>query len=311
VAIDTFSPNRNYVLPATGNDVNTWGPLLNGNFSAIDSNISALLPVSTTGGTTTFTTGQAANLYYNVNGALTSNAILVFPGVIQTFFIVANNTTGAFTLTIQTENTGTTQVQNQGIIALYYSDGTNINLVATNTPPQGLALIGEIKNWPVSTLPPNYVWANGQAISRTTFAALFAVYSTFYGPGDGSTTFNVPDLRGNIAAGADAMGGAAAAGRLTSASIGVTAALGVIAGSQQMQSHTHPIDDPSHAHTTLVPFGIIANNAVGGNGTAVVSTEVTSTDTNTTGIEILSAGSGNSQNVQPTFVTNYIIFAGA
>lgn len=141
MAIDTFSPNRNYVLPATGNDVNTWGPLLNGNFSAIDSNISALLTVATTGGTTTLTAGQAANLYYNVNGALTSNAILTFPGVIQTFFIVTNNTTGMFTLTIQTANTGTTQTLAQGASALYYSDGTNIILVAGTVPPAPIPVL--------------------------------------------------------------------------------------------------------------------------------------------------------------------------
>ena len=141
MAIDTFSPNRNYVLPATGNDVNTWGPLLNGNFSAIDSNISALLTVATTGGTTTLTAGQAANLYYNVNGALTSNAILTFPGVIQTFFIVTNNTTGMFTLTIQTANIGTTQVLGQGASALYYSDGTNIILVAGTVPPAPIPVL--------------------------------------------------------------------------------------------------------------------------------------------------------------------------
>jgi len=134
VAIDTFSPNRNYVLPATGNDVNTWGPLLNGNFSAIDSNISALLTVSTTGGTTTLTAGQAANLFYNINGALTSNATVVFPAVIQTFFMATNNTTGSFTLTLQTANTGTTQTLAQGSFALFYSDGTNIFLISQNTP---------------------------------------------------------------------------------------------------------------------------------------------------------------------------------
>jgi hypothetical protein len=134
VAIDTFSPNRNYTLPATGNDVNSWGPLINANFSAIDSNISASLQITTTGGTTTLTTAQAANLFYNVNGALTSNAIIVFPGSIQTFFMVSNNTTGAFTLTIQTANTGTTQILNQGSTALYYSDGTNIIFVAGTVP---------------------------------------------------------------------------------------------------------------------------------------------------------------------------------
>lgn len=46
-----------------------------------------------------------------------------------------------------------------------------------------------------STLPDNYVWADGSAISRTNYSELFEVIGTTYGDGDGTTTFNVPDLR--------------------------------------------------------------------------------------------------------------------
>lgn len=310
MAIDTFTPNRSYTLPATGNDVNTWGPLLNANFSAIDSNISAAFPITTTGGTTTLTAANAANLFYNVTGTLASNAIVMFPFT-GTFFLASNNTTGAFTLTFSATGAGNSASLAQGVSAVFYSDGTNITLIATNSQPVGLALVGEVKNWPSNTLPANYQWANGQLLSRTTFAALFAVYGTQFGAGDGSTTFGVPDLRGNVAAGVDAMGGVSAAGRLTSASIGVTAALGVIAGSQLMQAHTHNVDDPEHAHPYTEPTGLIGNNTLGGNDSNVVtSVSSATTGTSATGISIVSSGSGNTQNVQPTFVTNFIIFTG-
>lgn len=46
-----------------------------------------------------------------------------------------------------------------------------------------------------TTLPDNYVWADGSAISRTDYSELFEVIGTAYGEGDGTTTFNVPDLR--------------------------------------------------------------------------------------------------------------------
>jgi len=49
-----------------------------------------------------------------------------------------------------------------------------------------------------STAPTGYIKANGAAISRTTFATLFAAIGTTYGAGDGATTFNVPDLRGEF-----------------------------------------------------------------------------------------------------------------
>jgi microcystin-dependent protein len=310
MAVDTTTPNRNYTLPATGNNVNTWGPLLNANFSAIDSNISAAFPITTTGGTTTLTASNAANLFYNVTGALTSNAVVMFPFT-GTFFLAANNTTGAFTLTFSATGAGNSASLAQGVAAVFYSDGTNVTQVATNSQPVGLALIGEVKNWPSNTLPANYQWANGQALSRTTFSALFAVYGTQFGAGDGSTTFNVPDLRGNVAAGVDAMGGAAAAGRLTTASIGVTAALGTIAGNQLLQSHSHETNDPEHFHGYTAPTGLIGNNTLGGNDSNVVTgTVATTTSAAATGISVVATGGGNSQNIQPTFVTNFIIFTG-
>ncbi|MDB5802255.1 MAG: Phage tail fiber protein [Rhodocyclales bacterium] len=56
--------------------------------------------------------------------------------------------------------------------------------------------IGSIIYRSVVDIPTGYIKANGAAVSRTTYAALFALLSTGYGVGDGSTTFNVPDLRG-------------------------------------------------------------------------------------------------------------------
>lgn len=57
---------------------------------------------------------------------------------------------------------------------------------------------GTIINVAMNTAPTGYLKANGSAISRTTYAALFAAVGTTFGVGDGSTTFNVPDLRGRF-----------------------------------------------------------------------------------------------------------------
>jgi microcystin-dependent protein len=75
----------------------------------------------------------------------------------------------------------------------------------------------------VSSTPPNsaFVLPYGQAISRTTYAALYDICGTTFGTGDGATTFNVPDLRGRIRVGKDNMGGSTA-GRVTSAGSGIT-----------------------------------------------------------------------------------------
>lgn len=83
-----------------------------------------------------------------------------------------------------------------------------------------------------ATPPDGWLLCYGQAVSRTSYSDLFAAIGTTYGAGDGSTTFNLPDLRGRVAAGKDDMGGSAA-GRLTSAVSGAT--LGASGGEQ---SHT-------------------------------------------------------------------------
>lgn len=54
-----------------------------------------------------------------------------------------------------------------------------------------------------STAPTGWLLCSGQAVSRTTYAALFAVIGTAFGTGDGSATFNVPDLRGEFVRGLD------------------------------------------------------------------------------------------------------------
>lgn len=66
---------------------------------------------------------------------------------------------------------------------------------------------GSIIPYAAATAPTGYALCDGSAISRTTYATLFGIIATTYGVGDGSTTFNVPDLRGRIIAGYAASGG--------------------------------------------------------------------------------------------------------
>jgi len=62
---------------------------------------------------------------------------------------------------------------------------------------------GMIQAFAGSSAPTGWLKCNGAAVSRTTYSALFAQISTTYGSGDGSTTFNVPDLRGEFVRGWD------------------------------------------------------------------------------------------------------------
>jgi microcystin-dependent protein len=55
--------------------------------------------------------------------------------------------------------------------------------------------------WSDSSVPSGFLECNGSAVSRATYSALFAIIGETYGSGDGSTTFNVPDLQDNVAVG--------------------------------------------------------------------------------------------------------------
>jgi len=80
---------------------------------------------------------------------------------------------------------------------LVFNDGTTLSTRADSVPT------GTIMWFGANSIPTGYIKANGAAVSRSTYSALFAVIGTTFGAGDGSTTFNVPDLRGYFARGWD------------------------------------------------------------------------------------------------------------
>jgi microcystin-dependent protein len=63
--------------------------------------------------------------------------------------------------------------------------------------------VGQVATFAMSTAPTGWLKANGATVSRTTYAALFTAIGTTYGAGDGSTTFLLPDMRGEFARGWD------------------------------------------------------------------------------------------------------------
>jgi len=75
---------------------------------------------------------------------------------------------------------------------------------------QALVPAGSLFAYGGSSAPSGFLLCYGQAVSRATYSVLFGIVGTSYGVGDGSTTFNLPDLRGRVPVGADAMGGSAA-----------------------------------------------------------------------------------------------------
>lgn len=241
--VSTFTPNRGYEQPGTGDYVDSWGPVVNDNFAVIDSNISSTLTVSLNSSNVTLNATQAENMAFLLTGTLGADVSLIYPAV-GAFFIVRNTTTGSFRVTVITSAPGSVGVEvSQGQIAVLYSNGTNVYFAddAARLPP------GFIGDYGGGTVPVGWLLCDGAAISRTLYPALFTAIGTTWGAGDGSTTFNKPDLRGRARAGRDDMGGSAA-GRLTTAGSGVNGlTVGAAGGAQNVTLVTAqlPIFTPS------------------------------------------------------------------
>lgn len=175
-----------------------------------------------------------------------------------------------------------------------------------------------------ANLPDGWLLCDGSAVSRATYATLFAAIGTTWGVGDGSTTFNLPDMRRRTAIGS---GGSAVAGPANT--------LGSTGGHEQLQAHSHGhslgtnvTGNHSHGGSTggvdsSTPTTDWAFTFVSGGGqnlfanAGMVAGESFRSHTHAIGADgnhshgvtggINTSGSGNAENMQPSAVFNYII----
>lgn len=188
---------------------------------------------------------------------------------------------------------------------------------------QGTTPIGAIIDYGGSSAPTLWLLCYGQNVSRTTYAALFAIIGTTFGSGDGATTFGLPDLRGRTCYGRDDMGGSAA-GRLTASYFGSAATtLGNSGGSESRQLITANLP----AYTPVVSSAVFNGNPIT-NGIANASGSSTgggvfpinvigsySSPTPTGSVSVTMAAQGGTSNLfaiaSPGLIVNKIMFAGA
>jgi microcystin-dependent protein len=167
------------------------------------------------------------------------------------------------------------------------------------TIQQALLPAGAVQAFAMNAAPPGWLAADGSTVSRTTYSALWAALGTTsspYGQGDGSTTFNLPDLRASFVRGAGSDG------------VATAGSFGVKQG-DAYASHNHTITDPGHGHaitdpghnhdysigsfagggkaggSVYTPLQSYAGAVTGGRGTGITI------NGNTTGITIAASGS--------------------
>ena len=212
-------------------------------------------------------------------------------------------------------------VQGTPYVATYFNATGEWIMQGFAGNPYGIPLGGMIPF--TGTTAPNtaFVLPFGQAISRSIYAAYFAMVGTTYGAGDGSTTFNVIDMRGRVGAGKDDMGGSAAS-RITAAGSGIAGTtLGNAGGAETvtLQTANLPPYTPSGSISTpSIDTTVVTGATVTGGGSIVIPVAPPINVTTTTTISSLSSTptfAGNAQGgtstpvnrTQPTIIVNYLL----
>ena len=232
-------------------------------------------------------TGSAGNFTVNGNFTVTGNQTDTGNLTVGGTFTANNAATFAVGPTAPTATTGTNTTQ------LATTAFVNASIAASPSTVSGAILM-----WPTASAPSGYLLCDGTAVSRTTYATLFALFGTTFGTGDGSTTFNLPNYTNRMPYGTT---------------------IGATGGSADaiVVSHTHTatVTDPSHFHSTSVgaagTFGSSTTTygsvgTLGGTHSGIVDfTNVATTgitvSNNTTGV------SGTNANLPPYLGINFII----
>ncbi|MCP5014631.1 MAG: hypothetical protein GY938_05030 [Ketobacter sp.] len=122
---DITEDNLQVVLQETGGNSNSWGTITNANLQKLVDAITEDEAIAVTGGTTSLTNDQQRPAFLKITGSLASNQVLKVNDTAKKLWFISNETSGAYTLTIQTE-TGSGVAVTQGDVFLLFSDGTNV-----------------------------------------------------------------------------------------------------------------------------------------------------------------------------------------
>lgn len=275
---------------------------------------------------TKVSTGGSADAYtFTSNQSLTS----LTDGFKIAFILSATNT-GASTINVDSLGakplrtlSGTALVAGEIVsgcvyTAAYDSGNDEWLIHGGNITSRLSALVpaGSVIPYAGSSAPSGYLLCYGQAVSRTTYAALFSAISTTYGVGDNSTTFNVPDLRGRVVAGQDDMGGSSA-NRLTGLTDGVDGdTLGGAGGLESTTLTALHIPELTGTTNTTGAHTHTTSGTISGGGSSVDTNNgggnITSTTSSSNGdhshtVTVNAGTAAAHNNVQPTLILNYII----
>lgn len=234
----------------------------------------------------------------------------------QATFTSAADTTDNSTLTLSgsgklkvaDDGIGSTQLATDAVETINIKDGEVTSAKLAASAVSTLMPAGLVLPYAGGSAPSGYLVCDGSAVSRTTYATLFTALggaASPYGSGDGSTTFNVPDLRGRVIAGHDIAVGGSTADRLTGLTGGVNSDTVGNAGGEQTQTLS-VAQMPAHTHDTEAGAGN-PSPGIGTGSNVSVNLSIFDLVARQSILAKSTGGGGAHNNVQPTMILNYII----
>jgi len=340
----TYSTNLAIELIGSGEQAGNWGSTTNTNLGTLlEQAISGYTTYSCTGGTDTLTMTNGAdatarNMYIQLSG--TGGGTLVVPGTYpnanKKLYFIYNSTSSAITVKVSGQTGVSVPAAAKIALVCNGSDivvaenymvsptlssptltgtpiaptaavGTSTTQVATTQFVQQAGLTGEVKMWATASAPTGYLFCNGQSVSTTTYAALYAVIGYTYG-GSGAS-FTLPDFSGRMPIGVNGTYALASTGGAATSTIATTN----LPAHNHTATSTSTVTDPGHLHAVS---GRDSTADIGGGGSYEFITPGSgiNTTTATTGITVATSttisntGSGTAlTTISPYLGIYYII----
>lgn len=230
----TYTTSLNINLIANGDQSGVWGTTTNTNWELIEQAVAGVQTITMINADYVLSDlngapDEARNMVIVATGALSAPYQIEAP-LVSKMYLVSNETTGGFDITVGGASGNTVTVPN-GFSVLMYCDGTdfyagptatygdsviqgnlgvdgniliagqfgvsgdaNVGGDLTVTGATNIVPVGCIMAYPATPVPGGFLQCAGQAVSRGTYADLYALIGTTFGSGDGATTFNVPNI---------------------------------------------------------------------------------------------------------------------